>query len=423
LQPWRSRVLPTPSKPPPKELLGHCVELYRSNRRGAAALVTHLERYGYRPPPGQEWEPEDPCRGAHAHGHAHAGAAGAEEFCFEDSPADADAMLIDSPPMHSAFGEEGARLGAVSTSSSPGGHHRPQQPPASRRLSRSMPSSPVAAALLGGGYVPSRLGAGQPGSPARGGAAAAAAAAFALGTSAATRAAAAPGAGAARPSLGGLSAASLTPEGALSMLSPGLADKYACPSSGATDPGPPAGGGGGGAPADAQAAAHAAAALADRGGRSAACRDLRLDYSRCSSDSPNLPIFGKSQSGPTATPRSASLPSSVVSDLPSTGQLLGPGPVLALGRAGGGGAAGGRAPGSGVSTTSPLPGAAHGLSRCGCLGVSASGPGLHQHTLTNPNRLQPTPPPALQTRPTPATSTISSSNPTWACRSPTAPTP
>lgn len=151
-----------------------------------------------------------------------------------------------------------------------------------------------------------------------------------------------------RPSIGAASNATLTPEG-LALLSPGLASKYACPSSGApSEPGPgsaaglpctlPSGwcvrdarwvrccarhrrptcsrascarstppltpthpGGSGLPPMDAGPAGPRA--------RGAACRDLRLDYGRCSSDSPNLPIFGK-------TPRSASLPASTVEGLP-----------------------------------------------------------------------------------------------------------
>jgi len=166
------------------------------------------------------------------------------------TPVDDMDALMSSPPAASGRGYAAAdqdpltarRYGTVSTNSSPVSK---QQGGQARRQSHSMPSSPVSAALLGGAYIPSRLGAGQPGSPARGGTAAAAvaaaAAAFALGApgTSSKAAAAAP-----RRSVGGASAASLTPEG-LSMLSPGLADKYACPSSGApTEPGSAPGGGG-----------------------------------------------------------------------------------------------------------------------------------------------------------------------------------
>ncbi|GBF99160.1 hypothetical protein Rsub_12127 [Raphidocelis subcapitata] len=276
-----------------EELLGHFVELYHSNRAGAALLVAHLERYGYQQPAGARPEPEDPCSGGAA-----SAAPSCSEFCFEDGDEDADPTAHDVPRQY--------RHGAASASTSP------VRRPLGQSASRSLPASPVSAALLSSGYVPSRLGIGQPGSPMRGGAAAAAAAAaFTLGappSAAAPRTAAGKlSAPAPRPSMGAASNATLTPEG-LALLSPGLASKYACPSSGApSEPGPGSGAvppcdlppGGNGLPA------QGAGARA----RAGACRDLRLDYGRCSSDSPNLPIFG-------VTPRSASLPASTVEGLP-----------------------------------------------------------------------------------------------------------
>ncbi|KIZ05362.1 hypothetical protein MNEG_2595 [Monoraphidium neglectum] len=335
-----------------EELLGHCVELYHSNRDGMTALVAHLERYGYQQPVSARREPDDPCSTALAAASAY----GADELCFADD-LDAEAMLLDSPRAAGQKQRNGQqqetqpqhhRHGDISTASSPGGRrahaHAPQP-------YRSLPSSPVSAGLLASGYVPSRLGIGQPGSPAHGtgaAAAAAAAAAFALGGPAggttASKAAAQP-----RVSMGAASSSSLTPEG-LSMLSPGLADKYACPSSGVPSVGgvPSAQG----APSMASGGS-AVPSISLSAPRRSTCRDLRMDYGRCSSDSPNLPIFGK-------TPRSTSLPASTVSDMPEAEALS----VPPAGRAGGGGdverragplGSGGSGGNGGCAGASPLP--------------------------------------------------------------------
>jgi hypothetical protein len=42
-----------------EELLGHCHEVYQSNRQGAAALERHLQQYGYSAEPAPEVEPGD----------------------------------------------------------------------------------------------------------------------------------------------------------------------------------------------------------------------------------------------------------------------------------------------------------------------------------------------------------------------------
>jgi hypothetical protein len=63
-----------------QELLGHCVELYHSNRDGMTALVAHLERYGYQQPVSARREPDDPCSTALAAASAY----GADELCFAD---------------------------------------------------------------------------------------------------------------------------------------------------------------------------------------------------------------------------------------------------------------------------------------------------------------------------------------------------
>jgi hypothetical protein len=70
-------------EPGAQELLGHCAALYQANRRGAAELVAHLERYGYQAPPGARPEPEDPCAAA----GGGAARSGSEEFCLEDGAA------------------------------------------------------------------------------------------------------------------------------------------------------------------------------------------------------------------------------------------------------------------------------------------------------------------------------------------------
>ena len=252
--------------------------------------MAHLEQYGYAAPPGAVAEPADPCG---------AGGGGEEEeeegMCYEEEEEDGgEAAALAGRYGGAAAGSRGA---------SPARGRTP--------VARLRPASPVAAAAAAG-YQPSRLGTGQPGSPLRGAAGAAAAANTAAAPATAAGAATAP-----RRSLGGASAASLTPEGlsSLGLLSPGLADKYACPSSsdvpslgGASAPGgasPPlsadaaamgaaagaaaaggGGGGGGGGGADGSAQRGA-------GGGGGIARDLRLDYGRAASDSPNMPVIGE----------------------------------------------------------------------------------------------------------------------------------
>ena len=63
-----------------QELLGHCVELFQSNREGVTALVAHLERYGYQAPPGARREPEDPCASASAPASTY----GLDELCLDE---------------------------------------------------------------------------------------------------------------------------------------------------------------------------------------------------------------------------------------------------------------------------------------------------------------------------------------------------
>lgn len=49
-----------------EELLGHCHEVYQSNRQGITALERHLQQYGYSADPAPEVEPTDPFMSASA---------------------------------------------------------------------------------------------------------------------------------------------------------------------------------------------------------------------------------------------------------------------------------------------------------------------------------------------------------------------